>query len=237
MSDGLELADAQVAADLTTYVARARTLDADGAIRLQASGSTLAAWVGVRKGRGLMGEGTVIGLRVLPLARAVDEPVDVVVPLAAVADRLARSGSPQGAVPNTAPGASPQVVDESDGAFTLEIPPMTVRTSWAAVTPPRSGWSPLARLPVDGLVHVARVGIEEVATGTPEGAGAAAVEQLRERVWNRPIEGDLGGADGLPTGAALGLYALGFAVGDVATVYGTARWHRVSTDVGHVLVR
>ena len=29
MSDGLELADAQVAADLTTYVARARTLDAD----------------------------------------------------------------------------------------------------------------------------------------------------------------------------------------------------------------
>ena len=76
-----------------------------------------------------------------------------------------------------------------------------------------------------------------MATGTPEGAGAAAVEQLRERVWSRPIEGELGGADGLPAGAALGLYALGFAVGDVATVYGTARWHRLSTGVGHVLVR
>lgn len=215
MSDALALADAEVVADLTTYVSRARTLDADGAIRLQASGRTLAAWVGVRKGRGLMGEGTVVGLRVLPLSVPAD--IDVVVPLSAVADRLARQ--------------------KELGAFELEIPPMTVRTSWAAVSPPRSGWTPLARLPIDGLVHVARVGIEEVATGTPQGAGAVAVEQLRERVWNRPIEGELGGADGLPAAAALGVYALGFAVGEVATVFGTARWHRLSTDAGHVLVR
>lgn len=217
MSAALHLADAEVAADLTTYVARARTLDDDGAIRLQVAGASLAAWVGVRKGRGLLGEGTVVGLRVLSLAAAPEHPVDVVVPLAAVADRLARLRE------------APHPV--------LEIPPVTVRTSWAAVTPPRAGWAPLAQLPVADLLEVARRGIEEVATGTPEAAGAAAVEQLRERVWSRPIEGDLGGADGLPSGAALGLYALGFGEGEAATVYGTARWHRVSTPVGHVLVR
>lgn len=217
MTAQLLLPDAEVAADLATYVARARTLEPDGAIRLQAAGTTLAAWVGVRKGRGLLGEGTVVGLRVLPLAERAREPVDVVVPLGAVADRMARQ--------------------QQETTPVLEVPPMTVRTSWAAVSPPRSGWSPLARLPIDGLVHVAQVGIEQVATGTPEGAGAAAVEQLRDRIWNAPIEGELGGADGLPAAAALGVYVLGFAVGEVATVFGTARWHRLSTQAGHVLVR
>lgn len=212
MNERLVLADAEVWADLKTYVARARTLEADGAIRLQASGQTLAAWVGVRKGRGLLGEGTAVGLRVLPLAEVAE--VDVVVPLSAVSDRLAR--------------------ETSD--FSLEIPPVTVRTSWAALTPPRSGWAPLANVEVDSLMRVARAGIEEIATGTPANAGAAAIESLRERVWNRPVE-SLGGADGLPASAALGIYALGFNVGDVAAVYGTTRWHRVSTPVGHVLVR
>lgn len=217
MTQVLHLADRETASDLATFVMRARTLEEDGAIRLQADGSTLATWVGVRKGRGLMGEGTVVGLRVLPLAAPVDAPIDVIVPLAAVSDRLARQKDAVSSV--------------------LEVPPMTVRTSWAAVTPPRAGWAPLARVPVADLVEVAKSGIAQVAEGTPPGAGAIAVEQLREKVWNRSIDGNLGGADGLPAGAALGLYALGFAVGDEAAVFGTARWHRVSTPVGHVLVR
>lgn len=217
MTGPLHLADYETAEDLATFVSRARTLEDDGAIRLQADGATLATWVGVRKGRGLMGEGTVVGLRVLRLAEPVDHPLDTVVPLRAVSDRLARR--------------------RNADTRLLEVPPTTVRTTWAAVTPPRAGWSPLARLPLADLVQVARNGIAQVAEGTPQGAGAAAVEQLREKVWNRPIAGDLGGADGLPAGAALGIYALGFAIGSEAHVFGTARWHRVSTSVGHVLVR
>lgn len=217
MNATLHLGDRETLSDLSTFVARARTLEDDGAIRLQADGSTLATWVGVRKGRGLMGEGTVVGLRVLPLARPVVAPIDLVVTMRAVTDRLARQSEVAQPV--------------------LEVPPTTVRTSWAAVSPPRAGWAPLARIPVADLVEVAKDGIARVAQGTPHGAGAMAVEQLREKVWNRPIEGDLGGADGLPAGAALGLFALGFAVGQEADVFATARWHRVSTPAGHVLVR
>lgn len=217
MTVTLHLDDRATLSDLSTFVARARTLDDDGAIRLQAEGSTLATWVGVRKGRGLMGEGTVVGLRVLPLAQPVPDPVDVVVPMRAISDRLARQDAATHPV--------------------LEVPPTTVRTSWAAMSPPRAGWARLARIAVADLVEAAKDGIARVAQGTPEGAGAIAVEQLRDKVWSRPIEGDLGGADGLPAGAALGLFALGFAVGQEADVFATARWHRVSTAAGHVLVR
>lgn len=213
----LALGDRETVADLITYVQRARTIEVDGAIRLQASGTTLAAWVGVRKGRGLLGEGTVVGLRVIPLASTVTEDVDVVVPLAAVADRLAHQ--------------------RHEEAPILEIPPMTVRTSWAAVSPPRSGWAPLGTIGVPVLIESAKAGIAEIATGTPEGAGAAAVETLQDKVWSRAVDGAPAEADGLPSGVALGVYALGFGIGSEAAVYGTARWHRVSTRVGHVLVR
>lgn len=215
MSGVLHLSDPETLADLATFTGRAATLDEDGAIRLQADGSTLAAWVGVRKGRGLLGEGTVVGLKVLPLAAAAR--VDTVVPLRAVLDRVAR--------------LRPRAVTAFD------IPPTTVRTSWAALTPPRSGWAPLGTVPIATLLTAARAGIEEVATGTPSGAGAAAVELLQQRVWSRAVDNVTGGADGLPAGAALGIHALGFGVGVDAAVFGTARWHRVSTPVGHVLVR
>lgn len=212
----IALLDAEVVADLATYVNRAMKLDADGAIRLQASGSTLAAWVGVRKGRGLMGEGTVVGLRVMPLGHD-SEDVDVVVELRAVADRLARMT----VYPSTR----------------LDVPPVTVRTSWAAVTPPRSGWAPLGTISVADLETAATSGIAEVAQGAPEGSGSAAVESLQQRVWSRPIAQTSHAVDGLPAGAALGVHALGFGVGEEAAVFATARWHRVSTPVGHVLVR
>ena len=83
----LHLADAEALADLGTYVARARTLDAEGAVRLQAAGTALAAYVGVLPGQGLMKQGAVIGMRVMPLAEPAE--LDVTVPLAGITDRLA----------------------------------------------------------------------------------------------------------------------------------------------------
>ena len=106
------LDDAQGYADLRTFVARARQLDEDGAVRFQADGTVLAAYVGVLPGRGLMGDGAVVGLRTMRLGRPTT--LDATVALAAVGDRLAR--------------------DTSAG---LELPPVTVQTAWAAMTPPR----------------------------------------------------------------------------------------------------
>jgi hypothetical protein len=208
----LQLADAETRSDLVTYVARARQLDADGAMRLQAVGGVLAAWVGVLAGHGLAGEGTTLGMRALPLAEPAQ--LDVVVPMAGLADRFARSGEDT----------------------TLRVPPTEVRAGWAAVSPPQSGWQPVGQLSVQVLKDVAAQGISEIAAGAPEGSGAHAVDALRRAVWGRSIA-SAGRLDGLQAAVAFASYTLGFAVGEVAQVYAAGRWYRVTTPAGHVLVR
>ena len=47
MTDTLEFVDEQSLEDLGRYAARARAVDAEGGMRLQAAGGVLAAWVGV----------------------------------------------------------------------------------------------------------------------------------------------------------------------------------------------
>lgn len=208
----LVLEDEQGYADLRTLLTRARSLDDEGAVRLQAGGTVLAAYVGVLPGRGLLGAGAVVGLRTMRLGRPAT--VDVTVPLAAVADRLAR--------------------DTSAG---LEVPPVTVQNAWSAMTPPRSGWEPVGSLTAEELVTAARAGIAEVAQGAPSGAGGQAVADLRHRVWGRLTET----MPPVPAGAAFAAYALGFVdPADPAApceVVAHGRWTRLSSARGHVLVR
>lgn len=209
----LVLADAESLQDLGRYAARARALDDDGAIRLQAVGLVLASWVGVLPGSGLLGVGMTIGLRTSSLAESAD--LDVVVPLASVSDRVARSGE----------------------RATLPVPPVTVSAAWAAVSPPRSGWRSVGVIGAEALQQSAFEGIAEVADGTPDGAGAHAVASLREQVWRRPITGT---ADGAPVPAALAFaaYALGFLTpGAEATFATSGRWTRLTTPAGHALTR
>ena len=203
------LDDAQGYADLRTFVARARQLDEDGAVRLQADGTVLAAYVGVLPGRGLMGDGAWSGCG--RCGWAARRPLDATVALAAVGDRLAR--------------------DTSAG---LELPPVTVQTAWAAMTPPRAGWEPVGSVDAEALVVAARAGIAEVAQGAPAGSGGQAVTDLRHRVWGRLTDT----MPPVPAGAAFAAYALGFL--DPALrcdVVAHGRWTRLSSPRGHVLVR
>ena len=205
----LTFPDPQGLDDLRTYVARAKAADEDGAIRLQATGQTLAAYVGVLPGSGLMAEGVVIGLRAMPLAEPVD--LDVTVSLAAVTDRLAR-----------------------EGGSTLSLPPVTVSVAWAAMAPPRGGWERVGAVAADEVYAVARQGIEEVASGAPADAGSAAVTALRRRVWGRLTTT----TPPVPAGGAFAAYVLGFAApGSEMTVWAHGRWTRLSTPAGHVLIR
>ncbi len=205
----LRFPDAQGLDDLRTYVARAKAADDEGAIRLQASGTTLAAYVGVLPGSGLLGEGAVIGLRAMPLAERAE--VDSTVSLASVTDRLAR-----------------------DDATTLSLPPTTVRVGWAAMAPPRSGWERVGAVSAEEVYAVAREGIAEVASGAPSDAGGQAVAALRRQVWGRLTAT----TPPVPAGGAFAAYALGFvAPGSEATVWTHGRWTRLSTQAGHVLVR
>lgn len=206
----LVLTDHDSLLDLGRYAARARALDADGAVRLQAVGSVLAAWVGVLPGTGLLGTGTTLGLRTSALAEPAE--LDVLVPLAAVTDRVAHEGEPA----------------------VLPVPPMTVSAAWAAVSPPRGGWMPGESVAAETLQRSAAEGIAEVTDGAPEGSGAAAVAALRARVWRRPVDG----SPQVPAALAFAAYALGFLSPDgEATVATSGPWTRLTTPAGHALTR
>ena len=206
----LVLTDHDSLLDLGRYAARARALDADGAVRLQAVGSVLAAWVGVLPGTGLLGTGTTLGLRTSALAEPAG--LDVLVPLAAVTDRVAHEGEPA----------------------VLPVPPMRVNAAWAAVSPPRGGWVPGEPVASETLQRTAAEGIAEVTDGAPEGSGAAAVASLRAQVWRRPVAG----SPHAPAALAFAAYALGFlSPGVEATVATSGPWTRLTTPAGHALTR
>jgi hypothetical protein len=210
----LRFADPETLEDLGIFVARARALDADGAIRLKSDGLALAAYVDVLPGRGPAMTGATIGLRIMALAEPAD--VDVTVSLASVTERLARIRSSFDAVKDT-----------------FSIPPTTVRVGWAAIAPPRSGWEVVGDLTVEDLRTVATRGITEITEGVPQGSGAQVVAAMRQRVWAR----DSRTTPPIPSGAAFAAYVLGFLTQERARVLAHGHWTRLSTATGHVLVR
>lgn len=208
---GLTVRDDATLADLTTYLARARTVDPDGAVRLVGVGSSLAAYVSPVHGSG---GPTVVGLRVLALAEPSD--VDTTVPLAAMGDRLAR-------------------LSATAGSLIVPLPPMQARDAgWAGLTPPRSGWQSLGVVDPAVLQAAARDGARAIADGAPEGSGAHAVARLRGLVWGREVAG----VDGLVSGAAFAGDVLGFVTQDEpVAMYACGSWRRLTTQRGHVLAR
>jgi hypothetical protein len=210
LTQPLQFTDPHDLADLRTFATRARSID-DGAIRLQAAGPVLAAYVCVLRPR-LLGEGTptILGLRTMALAQPAE--TDVTVPLSAVLDRLARAG-------------------END--VELPLPPVNVTESWAGVGAPRGGWEVVGALQDRELREAAEAGIAEVAAIMPDKPGALIVNNARATVWGR----ELPGAGGLPAGAAFAALTLGFLADGEQHLYRAGRWFRLSSPRGHVLVR
>ncbi|WP_347107668.1 hypothetical protein AAHB33_11670 [Paenarthrobacter sp. S56] len=210
LTQSFRFADPRDLADLRTYVTRAKSIE-DGAIRLQAAGRVLAAYVCVLRPR-ILGESTptILGLRTMALA---DEAhADATVTLASVLDRLARA---------------------NDEDVELPIPPSTVSESWAGVGAPRGGWEPQGAIADSELLSAAEAGIAQVAEVVPEQAGAAVVNSARAAVWSRglPERGEI------PAGAAFACFALGFLGNGEHQLYRNGRWFRLSGPRGHVLVR
>ncbi|GAA2487394.1 hypothetical protein [Terrabacter carboxydivorans] len=206
----IDFGDPRSLADLGTYLGRASRANPDGAVRLQVLGNLLLTTVAVIEGTGLMGDGTVLGMRVVAIAASDD--VDATVSFASVNDRLAREGN--GAV--------------------LSVPPTTVRAPWSGLTPPRDGWEPVGQLRGDAIESIARQGISQIAEGTPANAGGHAVESLRRRTWGAMSDT----VPPIAAGLAFGAHVLGFAsAGESATISAHGRWTRLTTSRGHVLVR
>ncbi|GAB3844766.1 hypothetical protein [Nesterenkonia populi] len=212
MTQTLKFAEAAALQDLGTYVKRAKKIEQQG-IRLQAVGPVVAAWVPVMTPSSLVGRlPAVLGLRTMKLGEA--SSADVTVELDSITERLAR-------------------LEGSD--VELSLPPSQVNAPWAAVTPPRSGWEPQGTVTDALLRETAEEGISRIADAVPDSAGAAVVEQLRERVWGDSVTQ----TPQIPAGAAFGAYSLGFlGSGDDATqVHTLGRWTRLSSKGGFVLAR
>ena len=180
-------------ADLRTYATRAKAVD-DGAIRLQAAGPVLAAYVCVLRPR-LLGESTptILGLRTMGLAEP--STTDVTVPLAAVLDRLARAG-------------------ENDAE--LPVPPSTVTESWAGVGAPRSGWElvgAIAGRRVSGRLRKPASPKWRASCRTTRAPSSSTTPAPRSGAANSR------GSSGLPAGAAFAALALGFLGSDEQRLY------------------
>ena len=206
----IDFGDPRGLADLATYLGRARKANPDGAVRLHVVGGLLVTTVAVIEGSGLLGQGTVLGMRVVPIGAA--GAVDSTVSIASVADRLARR----------------------DVSSTLSVPPATVRAAWAGLTPPRDGWEPVGKLAAEVVESIARQGIADIAQGASAGAGGQAVEALRRRVWGSMSDT----VPPIAAGLAFAAHVLGFLTPDEPVPVAThGRWTRLSTPRGHVLVR
>ena len=218
MSKSFTVVDSLALGDLHVYLGRAVRVE-DGSVRLIAGSGVLAVYVSVLHPAGLLDESpTVLGLRTF----AFDSPedFDVVVPARSLLMRV--EGQLESA---TARAGQPTVV-------TL---PMEVNTvSWAAISPPKGGWSPLPTTESSVLEAAARAGIDEVAQAIPAGTGEQIVHRVRTEIWGRSIDG----LEFIPAGAAFAAFSLGFlGEGDEVSIYESGPWTRLTTHRGHVLVK
>ena len=205
------LTDAPSLDDLQVYLSRAARVE-DGSVRLIAGSGVLAVYCSVFVPAGILDESaTVLGLRTLALT----EPAtfDAVVPMRSLQQRLERA--------------------QAEGVTTIGLPMEVNTATWAAVSPPRGGWQARGEVAPALLDTAARVGIRDVASAVPDGAGEQIVRKVRSEVWGKPIPG----AEHIPSGAAFAAFALGFLGEDSVRVYETGPWTRLSTQRGHVLVK
>ncbi|MEY4061149.1 MAG: hypothetical protein RIQ31_811 [Actinomycetota bacterium] len=209
------LADEQTAADLQSFLTRAKRLDPEGLVRLRAFGSVLAAYVAPIFAGSLMDGGpTVLGLRTCELDRPAE--IDVLVPISAVLERLARL-----------------LADSETKDFKIQLID-TQRAPWAGISPPRQGWQAAGTINETRLTQIARDGIAEVAASLPESVGGPIAARIRGEIWGRGIDLETK----VPTGAAFAAAGLGFLTeNEEVGLYEAEGWVRLSSAHGHVLAK
>lgn len=227
MSGTFTLADPDSLGDLVTFVDRASRLD-DGSMRLICSARVLAAYAAVLYPIGLLDEcPTVLGLRTFATGPE-QEDFDEVVPLRSLRERLARAEreSAQAREAGQDPDAPPALPS-------VGIPLAVNTVTWAAISPPRGGWTSVGEANAAALGAVADAGIAEIAEAVPEPSGEALVRKVRAEVWGRPLDG----IEYVPAGAAFAMRSLGFLGDDTVQLFESGPWSRLTTVRGHVLIK
>ena len=222
MSHHFTLPDRAALGDLRVFLARAARVD-EGAVRLVADGPVLAVYAAVLYPAGLLDQTpTVLGLRVVELDRPA--ALDLTVPARSLLERVTRLVE--------------EIPDDS-APVVVAVPQEAAPAGWAAISPPRGGWTALAPASSALLGDIARRGIDEVASAVPAGTGEQIVHRVRTEVWGRPIEG----LEHVPAGGAFAALSLGFLgaapahAEDDVRIFEAGPWVRLTTDRGHVLVK
>ena len=200
------LDDAESVNDLKVFLERAERLGA-GSTRLQSFGSVLAVTIPVLSPRGL-GDATPLIIAMRTSAIVDSEPVDVIVPIRSVLERLARFPAGHG------------------GA--LDIPPTTLTEAWAGIAPPKGEWEVLSDVSIPTL---------QAAAERTLGALAAVSTTQPEQVLAVTLsahDAELGVPAGLPAVAQSLGFLIGVAPGRLSR---SGRWSRLTTSHGHVLSR
>ncbi|MBA4861745.1 hypothetical protein H1V43_10175 [Streptomyces sp. PSKA54] len=224
----LHFADAGEAADLAAFLARLIHYDRAAAVRLQASGNTLAVF-------GQPPSFEVLAIRTARLAKPYE-------------------GGPDGPLDATvSAGELLESIDEKAG--TAAVPATVTGPPWAGLLPPRGGWRQEPGLPapdairstVAGAVAEFRSRVEEL---TPGQRTRAHLDRIGREIWSRPL-----GDTHLPVRAAHAAQALGFlrpvratatatatsaAAPDVAqqiVLLSSGAWLRLRTPYGSIAVR
>jgi hypothetical protein len=194
---------------------------------------------------------TVLGLRTFALANR--DLFDVVVPVRSLLARVE--------------GLLESAVARPTWNVTVTVPMQVNTVTWAAISPPRSGWRVLPRTTTAVLEAAAKAGIAEVAAAIPSGTGEQIVHRVRTEIWGRPIDE----LDHVPAGGAFAALSLGFlgepkpaivdalpnfddmvagataaaahppapkiSDADAVSVYESGAWTRLTTPRGHVLIK
>ncbi|WP_326723043.1 hypothetical protein OHT59_30265 [Streptomyces sp. NBC_00243] len=214
----LHLADEGETADLAAFLSRLIHYDRAAAVRLQASGTTLAVF-----GRPPSFE--VLAIRTARLAKPYEDGLDVLLDVTVSAGELLES------------------VDES--AATVAVPGAVTGPPWAGVLPPRRGWRPEPGLPApDAVRAMVAAAVAEFRSRTQELAvdrrTRAELDRIGREIWSRPV-----GDTDLPVRAAHAAQSLGFlrparqvpAGESPLGLYSSGAWLRLRTPYGSIAVR
>lgn len=211
MANQLVFQDPKDLIDLQAFLARAKRLDDQGAVKLRCYGDVLAVYVSPIYSGSLIADGpTVLGLRTIKLAG--QSEIDATFEISSILERLAS----QSAETNTV----------------LELPAAAIRVAWAGVTAPRQGWEQTGEITQEQISQWAKDGIAEVANALPESVGSAIAARVRLQIWGKSV----GLEHNFPAAAAFAMAGLGFMQkGESIKVYRTAGWVRLTGQFGHVL--
>ncbi|MFJ4684965.1 hypothetical protein [Streptomyces sp. NPDC088789] len=209
----LHLADEGEAADLAAFLSRLLHYDRSAAVRLQASGTTLAVF-----GRPPSFE--VLAIRAVRLAKPYEDGLDVSLDRTVSAGELLES------------------LDEA--AATAAVPAAVTGPPWAGVLPPRGGWRPEPGLPApEPLRALVAAAVTEFKARTqelaPERRIRTELDRIGRDIWSRTV-----GESALPVRAVHAAQALGFlrpgATGEVR-LFSSGTWLRLRTAYGSIAVR